>query len=722
MSLVNAGEVRAFFMSKPEFDRPDKDSESMFDFLREGETEKGAREKVRKRPPQEGGNRPLPVIRKPVPISESGPLLPPKPGAPVEPPPRLTDNPFAKPEDEFGFLDDISLDDTGKRRRTGPLTGPATRPSPGFGPEVVPGAANVTPLYPDRGTKSTPLDLDDLHLDDTAEFDRVGTAERREPSAVSASGEHKPLRWLAIGVAVLLIGAGVSSFLVTDPMGLSSGSDPRIATPEPDSAPISTEQTPERDIATAPPSGGLQISPMFQAYKEQLTTITSLIDSGKLDEAEQVLTTMDPFVYGYGSEEFQAQETRIARIRSGEITPDTLSEAQIAVQQAQADAEREARELAEVQAAEERLQQQREAEQAAEAQRLEEQREAQQAAEARRQEEQRQAAAAEAERLEKLREAELAEAERLNQQRLAEEAERAEAEREEQQRLAAQAEREAAIEQEQQRAAERAAQEEAARVEQERLAELARQQQEERRVQAQEAEAERLEQQRQAERAAADEARQREQARLAEVEDQRQAQAQLQAEQRQREASERQRIDEANRRATDRQIAEQRAAAQRQQAREQRLIDARERERAREAAAAIAAEQQGTSPASPDLSGGPVARADQSISEEELELVYRRFANLQQAIRDRDINAVISLTRRSGARVQQFMQVFENSVQIDARIRNVSTSNATGEINATLQINGVRRPDGSVVKPPADLKSISISSKRDANGWSAIRW
>ena len=82
-------------MSKPEFGI-EEDLDSMFDFL----SEDGNRPRARRPDPSSKGQRQLPVIRKPVPVSESGPLLPPKPGDPVEPPRQQT---MGK-GDEFDFL------------------------------------------------------------------------------------------------------------------------------------------------------------------------------------------------------------------------------------------------------------------------------------------------------------------------------------------------------------------------------------------------------------------------------------------------------------------------------------------------------------------------------------------------------------------------------------------------------------------------------------------
>ena len=201
----------------------------------------------------------------------------------------------------------------------------------------------------------------------------------------------------------------------------------------------------------------------------------------------------------------------------------------------------------------------------------------------------------------------------------------------------------------------------------------------------------------------------------------------------------RQQIRAADRLATDRRIAEERAALERQASREARIKRAKEIEAENAARANANAEQsnadntlallnnsQNVNSQSANSGAGvstqAIANAPSNISDNELQIVYQRFANLQNAIKERDITKVVSLTERSGLRVQQLMQVFENSVDIDVRIRNVSTSNATGEVNGTLQIRSITRSDGTLAQPPANLESIKLITSREGDDWSIIRW
>ncbi len=110
------------------------------------------------------------------------------------------------------------------------------------------------------------------------------------------------------------------------------------------------------------------------------------------------------------------------------------------------------------------------------------------------------------------------------------------------------------------------------------------------------------------------------------------------------------------------------------------------------------------------------------ITDGDLQQVYRRFNSLETAIESRDITEVISLTKQSGARVQQFLQIFENSQSVNAQIVNVSTSNNSATISGTLKILNITRTDGSVVQPPSSLSSIALSSSRKGGQWSVIEW
>ncbi len=777
-------------MSEPEFDRKDKpnssigpdsvldsDSESMFDFLAEDGDRARAGQVRRGGADQTGrAESPLPIIRKPVPVSKSGPLLPPKPGDPVEPPPQLT----ISKGDDFDFLDEEAptrlrqsdavntgqqanvtrLKPENKQRRSAGLQQPTNQQhldddaTSQYPTSRVP-AARQAPASNDHTIRTNELAfeshdsiLDDFDLADDLDFDQ----DWRSGVHTNISSDVEPHRssgrkYLFVA-AVLLIVAGLASFAWTQrqqwwPVQKVADAEASVPTDEAETGPtLSGLQSPGEvrlpELATnaestenAEPSTAFNVSPspLMQRFRDQLASLETLVGEGSLDEAEQVLATMDRTVYGYGAFEFGELENRIAAIRRGEpldsVDSPIASSDQSPVgieQQSQPNAdplrleqERLAREAAAADA--QRLEQERLAQEAAaaDAQRLEQERLAQEAA------------AAEAQRLEQERlaqEAEAADAQRLEQERLAQEAAAVDAQRLEQERLAQEAAAAEAQRLEQERLAQEAAAADAQRLEQERLAQ-----------EAAAADAQRLEQERVAQETAAADARRLEQERLAReaaaAEAQRLEQERLAQQQSENSVGQNwQRVD-VDRQATDRQIAEQRAAAQREAARQQRLAEARERAAARAAErpqtesisqVATAVVPALSEPSPPSSSTQQAVNGYQTITDDDLQFVYQRFSSLQQAVNTRDINKVIELTERSGTRIQQFLQMFENSVSVDSRIRNVSTRNAAGEIHGTLQINGVTRADGSVIRPPASIASVSLTSSRSGDGWSAIRW
>ncbi len=678
----------------------------MFDFLAEDDEGSPAR----KKPVDKAGERPLPIIRKPVPVSRSGPLLPPKPGAPVEPPPELTTS-TDKRELDLNFLDEGSSEPKITRapdvvkpedraqnnvtrldprsRRTG--EGAASSPA-GTGRSRPVDTSSARPARQDAGLGS--LDLDDSLALDEDWHRPVGVSLDEDDEYEGKSGRG---RWLAMVLALLFIAAGVGSFVLSSPPAWLKlpGSDPATIANGVSGTDVSAPSDNEAAVEYSP-------SPMMQKFRAEQERLEQLVAAGSLDEAEEALATMDRSLYGYGANEFMEIENRIDQLRSGTISAEQDKEQVAAAEAARLAEEQEARNeaarLTEAQAASEEAARLAE-EQAAreEAARLTEAQDAR--------EEAARLAEAQAARAEAARLAE-AQAAREEAARLAE----AQAAREEAARLAqAQAAREEAA---------RLAQTQASRAEAARLAELeAAREEAARRAEEQAA---RIEQVRAAEEAARAEA-------------QRLAQSRSESDSAATSALAGTSTIDRDRIATDKRIAEERAALQRQQAREQRLIEARQREAQAEQARGSAqsgsdnadANWQQVAPSESDSAGQAsetVASASQVVSDADLQLVYQRFVNLQQAISQRDINAVVSLTQRSGVRVQQFMQMFENSTAIDARIKNVSTSNATGEIKGTLQINRVQRANGTYVKPPASLSSIALSSKRDEDGWSAISW
>ncbi len=634
-------------MSEPKFDHDDTDAESMFDFL----AEEGAEKHRRQKRAAEVSERSLPIIRKPVPVSESGPLLPPKPGAPVEPPPALTDG-SSVVEDELDFLNDIpGASSDGQQWRSG--TGKSDPDSDSNITRLDPRSRRIrSEQYRVAGSVPDPVskaplftgdDFDDFDVGDAPEFNRGRKGVRGVAKNDYYDNGLAPRRGRWLLIALVLIAAGGGPFL------FANSDDWRVLLQKFET--FVSSYTVSQDSSVGDPVGDPDVpptvdgqvvstaSPLMKRFRKQLILVEGLVVDGALDDAEKALSSMDRTVYGYGAAEFGDLESRIEQLRSGVVVVDT------SVEKAARD---EAARIADEQAA--------------------------------------QAARSEAARI-------AAAADQAAQEQRARRAATEQSAREEQARIAAQR---SARDEQARVAAQQAAREEQARE----TAENARQQ------------AARLEQDRQKEQARLD-------AQTARTSDWPSV--------------------DADRRATDRRIAEERAAVQRQRAREQRLIEAREREAALEAQAAsqksgsesnaaVTGNTAGTSrtaavpPANTVNTDDKVASGPRPIGDDELQTVYRRFIDLQQAVSNRDINAVVGLTQRSGARVQQLMQIFENSTQIDARIRSVSTSNATGQIKGTLQINRIKRADGTFVEPPSALSSIPLSSQREGDGWSAISW
>jgi len=496
------------------------------------------------------------------------------------------------------------------------------------------------------------------------------------------------------------MGAGVAVLLLL--VGVGLGARQWLPLPEP-MRDLLGSSSPDSDAPVAP-MAQVQPAPTTQAagpsfaerFRERLTAIEAMLADGQVAEAASAVENLDRAIYGYGAIEFGAIEDRIQAWRdTGTLpaaenpVPDTaeaLSDAETdgagavssgeAAGAADAEQERAARERLAL-AERERV----EAAQAAEDARVAE---AERAAEA-----ERVAAAERAAEAERVAAAErAAEAERVAAAERAAEAERvAETER------AAQAERLAE--------ADRAAQEA------ERIAEVERAEEAERIAEAQRA---------------AEAARSAEAERVADAE--RQA-ASSQAEDDAAALSRQRAIDA--RAATDRRIAENRAAAQRQALADQAAQDrsaaqervSRERAAA-ERAAAARAEAAAEQLARVDLEE-PVARPS-TIDDADVQTVYRRFSALESAIEAGDINGVTRLTQPSGRRIQQFLQLFENSRSIDARITGIATSRLSGSITGTLRIRSVMRSDGTRIEPGADLASIKLTSRRADADWSKIEW
>ncbi len=719
-------------------------------------------------------DKPFPIIRKPVPVSKSGPLRPPKAGRPLDEPPILTNR--VKPA-QSNMDVDLNLDGTDN-----------------------------------DGTDLDFLDLDEGHSwveDSQAAIDRE-IFKRPQPAPKKKMGfSKKPLVFLALVAA-----AGVGYFVVPpwieqqrlaateqpgeadaletaqnspttdaevvdeatldntieiDGGGLSDPDVPQAV----DLATVNTANDQTADSGQNPSAESNQVRqerPLNVRFREHLSTLESLVSQGALEQAEQLLSGMDRTLYGYGAPEFAAIEEQIKSMRAGE-QPDETRQAQLA----QTEQEERDRILAEQQELLKREAQRATQEQDpsadddqsitgalaelsepalnTDAQLATDQAPSEQNAEtlAMQQEAEELAAQQEAERLAKEQAAEeLAaqqETERLaKEQAAAEIAAAQEAERlaEEQAKRDLEAQRQARL------AEEQAARELAARQASEQFA-------------AQQAAARELAAQREARRLAEEQAAatalaaQREAQRLAEE----QAAATALAAQRETERAAEQQLavvtepeiepakiedsvptgnqsaPAATRPELELPVSRQRLAREQElervaaiaaQTRADRAIQERaRREELSRAQAALQPDSANRTAASqPEPLVNPITSGQETvartISEDELQDVYRRFDELQKAIRNRDITAVIELTSRSVVKIQQFQQMFQNNISIDARIKNVSTRDASGEIQGTLVITRLERADGVVTGPPLDLASVTLTSQRNEDGWSAIRW
>ena len=641
---------------------PDKDdSESLFDFLdgdqnsradksgdNIGEDNDSGRRRRVASTGENNAEKPFPIIRKPVSVSETGPLKAPRPGDPVEPPPALTDS--------------IRAPDTTK--------------------------STNTPKKPRRVAQQaeanlSELDLDELDLDFGAEewpSSDNWTDKSYRPAPVNYQPERTSLaRKAGYVLAFALIACGAGYALIGVP-AVKQWTDSAIASAREtinglsgnaqQSAALTTDTVldPVFETGDAPAVDNTLSAAdanvpktLNELFREQLAELEALMQSGSLDAAEQAIEDMDRSVYGYGAPEFTEIKERIAGLRQGDIVEleqvqqtqnqnaleeDPLTEQQRIQQEASqleqeelARAERQAEEAAQAELAQ---QEQRAAELAAEQER----------------------AAAEAEALRQ-------EAERVEQQRIAQENERARIQRAELERAAAEAA---------QIRADRTAQEQAR---QEQLA-LALQ-----------------------ERAQLNQQVAPEQSAAADTYNPDDWQAVTPS-------------------GSNNDSVQQLAARQREAARQQRLLEAQQREEQTAGSRPPGAVAPDTvvALAEPEPVPEPVAQSTgpTPITDADLQQVYGQFAQLQNAIESRDINTVIALTQRSGVRIQQVMQMFENNVAITARLRNVSTLDAAGEIQGTLQITRLERADGAVTGPPQNFSSVRLSSVRDGDGWSAIGW
>ena len=372
------------------------DSESTFDFLSDrtpGTVDMSSVDRnIRKTEPDDSNapprrksstaGKPFPVIRKPVSVKESGALRPPQPGAPVEPPPPLTDG--------------IRANDVPKAR--------AGRAE-----------LDITDL--------NEFDFDDDDWPDSDQWVDKSLRERySNPGTVRITRKASGTRRVLYAAAILLIGGGIVSALYTVPSVQSwAQSTLAVLSSQATSALDSIKDRLDAGVeqASGPDEPGnsaiVQPDPtsLNARFRNQLANLETLIAQGELDQADQVLQTMDRSVFGYGAPEFSQISERITAIRQG---GDGASQAATDSEgQALAQADLLAEQQAEQARAAEAQRQAQQEQAAAEAQRLAQQEQA--AAEAQRlaQQEQAAAEAAEAQRLAQQEQA-AAEAQRLAQQ------------------------------------------------------------------------------------------------------------------------------------------------------------------------------------------------------------------------------------------------------------------------------------------------------------------
>ena len=255
---------------------------------------------TRSRKPSESqsAEKPFPIIRKPVSVKETGALRPPLPDDPIEPPPPLT----------YG-----SRNNDGRTSRI------------------------------DRAESNLEgMDALDFDTNNWPSSEQWVDNRPRGNSDIYADAPFKKRRKVGYVAALLLIGSGVAAAFYTVPAfqqwaestvtsvsakttDLLGGHIDRLTT-----GPESIEESPylvPSGVSDLVPSAAPDlVSPgtneqevavverpsLYTQFTEQLSLFESLVDEGSLDEAEQLLTTMDRTVYGYGAPEFSEISERIA--------------------------------------------------------------------------------------------------------------------------------------------------------------------------------------------------------------------------------------------------------------------------------------------------------------------------------------------------------------------------------------------------------------------------
>lgn len=263
-------------MSKHEFDETNNDEDQMFDFL-DNEVGGQPERKQRIRSKKEFV---MPIIRKPVPISESGP-------ASVS----SISNVFGSGtgteantgaisfDDSLDFLDDAQA-----------LSSPKSS------------AENFNPTASTQASSDFGENWNEgLHVD--AEHEEKDTSLVRKLLFIVA----------CIAVIALLITLAISYSKSTNKTAASNdtgvGNDTEVRSTAADTDIIPATNTNESSVAPT----------LGQQFFSELETIEAYVAAGDLDAAEQTIASLDRAVYGYGAPEFSQIEEQIAQLRSGVV-------------------------------------------------------------------------------------------------------------------------------------------------------------------------------------------------------------------------------------------------------------------------------------------------------------------------------------------------------------------------------------------------------------------
>lgn len=99
-----------------------------------------------------------------------------------------------------------------------------------------------------------------------------------------------------------------------------------------------------------------------------------------------------------------------------------------------------------------------------------------------------------------------------------------------------------------------------------------------------------------------------------------------------------------------------------------------------------------------------------------------QFELLVKAIKLNNLKAITLLTHRNPNKQTLFTNLFYRYLEIEASIKDISTQSNSNIINATLQLDSMRLPNGNLAYPPSSYGVINLSLEKTGNGWSQINW